>query len=462
MHAMQKLLGALVVLLLAAGAAWILAGRAMGPEISIEAPGPLIGQRSAARIVVLTPDADLATLTVALEQNGQRHDLATLTGDGPLTLRREANSVIVEGEIGRQSVPALAQGPATITVSASRPVLFGLRTVSSESRQDVEVRLTPPVLAPLSQFHFINQGGSELVAYRVTPADAVSGVQVGHREYPGFPAAGAGIPDADPGLRVAFFALLHDQPVDAPIRLFARDAAGNEATAAFDTRVFPKRFRQSTITLDDRFLGRVVPPILQQTPDLQVPDPSDLLSAYLAINRDLRQQNSVRISEIARTRTAPTMLWGGPFRQMVNSAVEAGFADARTYIYQGREVDRQVHLGYDLASLQQAPIEAANSGRVIFAGYLGIYGNCVIVDHGLGVQSLYAHLSHIAVQEGDSVEKNGVLGNSGITGLAGGDHLHFTMLLNGEPVTPVDWWSAQWIQDRILRKLQALGRPAGD
>jgi murein DD-endopeptidase MepM/ murein hydrolase activator NlpD len=270
------------------------------------------------------------------------------------------------------------------------------------------------------------------------------------------------VADPDPSLRVAFFALLHDQAAATPIRLFARDAAGNEATAAFDTRVFPKRFRQSTITLDDRFLERVVPPILQQTPDLPVADPSNMLDAYLAINRDLRRRNNAAIADIGRNHTAPQMLWTGPFRQMMNSAVEAGFADARTYVYQNREVDRQVHLGYDLASVQQAPIEAANAGRVVFASYLGIYGNCVIVDHGLGVQSLYAHLSHIDVREGDAVEKNGLLGRSGTTGLAGGDHLHFTMLLNGEPVTPVDWWSAQWVEDRILRKLHALGRAQAD
>src|SRR5690606_39933154 len=118
---------------------------------------------------------------------------------------------------------------------------------------------------------------------------------------------------------------------------------------------------------------------------------------------------------------SPTMQGSGPFRQMTNSAVEAGFADARTYTYEGKEIDRQTHLGFDLASLSQAPIEAANRGTVVFAGYLGIYGNCVILDHGLGLQSLYAHMSGIDAAEGQTVEKDAVLGRSGVTGLAGGD-----------------------------------------
>jgi murein DD-endopeptidase MepM/ murein hydrolase activator NlpD len=93
---------------------------------------------------------------------------------------------------------------------------------------------------------------------------------------------------------------------------------------------------------------------------------------------------------------------------------------------------------------------------VLFAAELGIYGNCVIVDHGFGVQSLYAHLSTIEVQVGERVEKEQQLGRSGMTGLAGGDHLHFTMLVNGQMVNPIEWWDAHWIEDRILRKIRAV------
>jgi murein DD-endopeptidase MepM/ murein hydrolase activator NlpD len=64
-------------------------------------------------------------------------------------------------------------------------------------------------------------------------------------------------------------------------------------------------------------------------------------------------------------------------------------------------------------------------------------------------------LSSIDVKPGDKVEKGQLVGRSGMTGLAGGDHLHFTMLVGGEQVTPVDWWSAQWMQDRVLRKIMA-------
>jgi murein DD-endopeptidase MepM/ murein hydrolase activator NlpD len=148
------------------------------------------------------------------------------------------------------------------------------------------------------------------------------------------------------------------------------------------------------------------------------------------------------------------MLWSGAFLQLGNSQVESKFADHRTYMYDGKEVDQQVHLGFDLAATSAVAVVASNRGRVVNADYLGIFGNCVILDHGMGVQSLYAHLSSIDVKLGDMVERGQTLGRSGMTGLAGGDHLHFSMLVHGHPVNAVEFWDQHWIEDRVLRKIR--------
>ena len=132
---------------------------------------------------------------------------------------------------------------------------------------------------------------------------------------------------------------------------------------------------------------------------------------------------------------------------------QAGFADHRTYLYEGKEIDHQVHLGIDLASVHRARIKAANRGKVVFADYLGIYGNTVILDHGQGVFSLYAHLSQIDVQPGSMIEKDGMLGLSGASGMAGGDHLHFSMLINGIFVNPLEWWDEQWLKLNITEQM---------
>jgi murein DD-endopeptidase MepM/ murein hydrolase activator NlpD len=456
---MRTLLVIIVVLALGAGGAWYFAGRSEGPKIEIAQPAKVVGQTGQLEVVVDAPGGTLAQLEVALEQNGKSTSLFTLTGDANAQLTREGdNRLRVARSIGKRDLPELEAGAARIVVRAVRPVLFGYREVESSASRDFEVRLTPPQVAVQSMHHYINHGGSEMVVYRVSPEATESGVRVGNYEYRGFAASGAGIANADPGLRVAFFALMWDQDRNTPINVFARDDVGNESHAGFDFRVFPKVFRKSRIEIDDRFLSRVVPAILQNTPELKVENPGDLPASFLRINRDLRRDNNARIAALSQ-QSAPQLLWQGPFKQLVNTAVEAGFADQRSYVYKGQEIDHQVHLGFDLASTSAAPVQASNSGNVVFAGWLGIYGNCVILDHGMGLQSLYAHLSSIDVKVGEAVKMSQQLGRSGATGLAGGDHLHFTMLLGGNPVTPVDWWSKQWVQDRILRKLQEAGAP---
>jgi len=119
----------------------------------------------------------------------------------------------------------------------------------------------------------------------------------------------------------------------------------------------------------------------------------------------------------------------------------------------GKIVDEQDHLGMDLASLRHAEVLSLNSGEVVYTGELGIYGLTVIIDHGLGLQSMYAHLSEIAVDKGQPVEKAEIIGRTGTTGLAFGDHLHFAMVMGGLAVTPVEWWDKSWIQDNITGRM---------
>jgi murein DD-endopeptidase MepM/ murein hydrolase activator NlpD len=343
-------------------------------------------------------------------------------------------------------------------VTASRPVVYGIRQAQTTATRDVQVRLERPRVSVMSTHHYVNLGGSEMVVYRVSPADVQSGVVVGDIEYPGYPASNLGVDGvsiADPNVRVAFFALRYDQDLNTPMRLFARDEAGNTARGDFDFRTFPKPFKNSTIQLDDRFLDRVVPAILEGTTEIR-PE-GDTVQKFLAINGELRRKNAEKIASFT-AQTTPSILWGGAvFHPFTNTGVQSAFADKRTYIYNGKEIDHQVHLGFDLASYAGTPIVASNAGKVLFAEELGIYGNCVIVDHGMGVQSLYAHLSSIGVKVGDTVTKQQELGRSGMTGMAGGDHLHFTMLVNGHMVNPVEWWDSHWIEDRILRKLRTAG-----
>jgi murein DD-endopeptidase MepM/ murein hydrolase activator NlpD len=445
-----------VLALLVLGGGWFWAGRMQGPQIQFRQPDKFIGQATPLELVVESPDGQFSRVDVTVEQNGKSFPVFSLDRPTEGTIKQEAaERLYISRPVGKRALPELQAGKARIIVRAARPVVYGIRQAESEAARDVEVRLEPPRVAALSRFHFINHGGAEFVVYRATPADVESGVRVGDKIYPGFPGNAVGI--TDPAARVAFFALLPDQDLNTPIQLYARDAAGNQAVAGLEHRQFPKPFQRSRIEINDRFLQHVVPQIAAATPDMQLPtEPDAQLASFLKINGELRRQNNDMLVQLAK-QTAPQMLWRGPFKPLTNTAVEARFADNRTYVYQGKDVDQQVHLGFDLAGTAMMPITAAHDGKVLHAGDLGIYGNAVVIDHGLGVQSLYGHLSSIDVKPGDSVKMGQALGRSGTTGLALGDHLHFTMLLNGNAVNPVEWWDPKWTEDRVTRKIREAG-----
>ncbi|MGE0592900.1 MAG: M23 family metallopeptidase [Vicinamibacterales bacterium] len=447
-----------ILALIIVGVGWISAGRAAGPDIRIRQPGDFIGQDTTLDLAVEAPDGLLSALDVTVEQGGTSFPVYSL--NAPLNegaTQDSAESLYVMRPIGRSAIADLRTGDARIVVRAARPVLYGFRQAESVVTKDVQVRLEPPQVTVLSTFHYVNHGGAELVVYRVGPDDVTSGVRVGEHTYPGYPGSAAGL-GGDAGVRVAFFALLHDQDLATPIEVVAEDPAGNTTAVPLDHRVFPKAFARSRITIDDRFLSRVIPAMAAANPDLNLATaPEALVDSFLRVNRDLRRENNQTLVELAG-RTASEMFWRDAFQPLGNASVEAGFADYRTYLHDGEEIDQQVHLGFDLAVTAQVPITAAQRGRVLHAGNLGIYGTAVVLDHGLGVQSLYAHLSSVGVAPDELVDKGAVIGRSGMTGLAAGDHLHFTVLLQGQAVNPVEWWDPKWIQDRVLRKLDEAGR----
>jgi murein DD-endopeptidase MepM/ murein hydrolase activator NlpD len=248
---------------------------------------------------------------------------------------------------------------------------------------------------------------------------------------------------------VAIFAIDRDAGGDASISVVASDRAGNESRAHWNVVVKPRAFPHDSVNLSASFLSDVVPELARQA-GIEAKNP---VLAFERINSELRSANEREIRERLAD-SAPRPLWSGAFEQLANSKVTSRFADARVYKVDGRPVSSAIHYGYDLASLSGADVTAANAGLVRFAGDLGIYGNCVLVDHGLGVASLYGHLSRLDVREGESVAKGQRLGLSGATGLAGGDHLHFAILVGPTYVDPVEWWDPKWVREHISVRLE--------
>jgi murein DD-endopeptidase MepM/ murein hydrolase activator NlpD len=291
----------------------------------------------------------------------------------------------------------------------------------------------------------VNFGGVGAIVYKASADTATSGVKLGEHFFPGFPGFIKGHPDH-------FFALFshpYDAPADARATVVATDKAGNTREMRLAYELKNVKYKKSTIALSDNFLQNKVAPLLADVAARQG-TPKDV---FVAVNKKLRKENEDKITEITGKAT-PSIKWKGAFGQLSNSKVEANFADLRTYTYNGEPVDTAYHLGYDLSVTKNYPVEAANSGSVAFTGPLGIYGNAVIIDHGLGLFTLYGHLNSIDVKVGDNVEKRGIIGKTGETGLAAGDHLHYGVYLDGVAILPVEWWDAKWIADNIEPKLE--------
>lgn len=417
------------------------------PSIKIQPSTPVIGKRTLVKIELSEPRRGLTHVVVEFLQE----DKAVKLEDKNYSFASQfafwgakTTKDILLVQAGRQTLPGLTGGTATIRVTAERAGTWLRRPGPQIDELVLPVRLTPPSLHVISSQTYVAQGGCEVVAYRVGESAVRDGVRAGAWWFPGFLLPGGGKQD-----RFAFFAVPYDM-AQPDVRLVAEDAAGNAAEMAFIDKFFPKPFKLDNLEITDAFMSRVVPEILSQSPDLK--ERGSLLENYLAINRELRQKNGDVIKALAQ-KSKPAFLWNKPFSMIPNGKVMSAFADRRTYLYKGQVIDHQDHLGYDLAVTKQSPIPAANDGTVLHAGYLGIYGNAVIIDHGYGLMSIYGHLSSIGVKEGQKVSKGDIIGRTGETGLAGGDHLHFSAILQGLPVNPVEWCDGHWIRDRIAKKL---------
>jgi murein DD-endopeptidase MepM/ murein hydrolase activator NlpD len=400
-------------------------------DVKLAQPATAIGNATTINIKIEAPHG-VKAFTAAIEQDGRSEQIFEDK------TRSKQTSHVYTFTAGKKQASFLKEGPARLIVKARSN---DFRGSTSTLTHGFQVVLRPPTIVPDGRQHYINQGGAELVTVDLGGNWTEAGVRVANYSAGTFPMPGE--PD-NSNHRFSLFPYPWDVSQDAVPVAFARNAAGTEVTGSFWVKVFPKRFRESTIPLNDKNMAKVVG-------ELDPEGTGSLVDRFVKLNREMRRENGQQVYNL-RTNTEKKILWSGPFIP-VKGTRESFFADKRSYVYNGRKVDEQVHLGYDLAQTQNSPVKAANSGKVIYADRLGLYGNCVIIDHGYSLQSLYGHLSKILVKVGDSVSKEQQLGVSGATGMAFGDHVHFSMMIAGVQVDPKEWWDEHWIHDRILSKI---------
>ena len=401
---------------------------AVSPNVEVMGLAPL-------EIRIADKGTGLKSVSATLTQGGTQHNLGAeqfASPQGEKTL-----------SVALAKVAGLKEGAATLRVTARDASLFSGNEAVLE--KNITIDITPPTLDLVADDRYVNFGGVGVVVYKVAADTASSGVKIGEHFFPGF---GGAIKDR-PDHHLALFAHPYDTAPEARPVIVATDKAGNTRELKLAYELKNVRYKKSTIAVSENFLQNKVAPLLTDATARQS-SPKDV---FVAVNKALRKDNEAKIAEITRKAT-PAMLWKDAFVQLPNSKVEANFADQRTYTWNGEAIDNALHLGYDLSVTKNIPIEVANAGTVVFAGDLGIYGGTVIVDHGLGLFTLYSHLSAIDAKVGDTLAKRQVLGKSGETGLAAGDHLHYGVYLAGVAILPVEWWDQKWIDDNISPKLE--------
>ncbi len=426
-----------------AGIIWFIYGNIdwYAPALVLKPDIGVLGAKTDFVVKAEDKDSGLRDLRVTVIQDGQEKEVLARTfpappwwgfgSKGSKTLKIELPFTVDAKALG------LKEGKATLVVQAhdfSWQNHFQGREATLTRELDLD--LVPLKVTFLGVSHLLKPGGSGLILYRLNKAARESGVAMGNCFYRGFPN-----PKGKADEYVVLFPVPQD-PAGGAVELVARPVTGpTEARQRLALSFKPRKWRSDRVDLSDKFLRQVA------TSFPSAGNPGDPLTTYLEVNRDLRKQNHDRVRQAcADSRAEP--LWTGAFQRFLGKPM-ARFGDRRTYVYQGKVVDHQVHLGEDLASLEHSPVTAGNRGVVVLAEPLGIYGQTVIVDHGLGVFSMYSHLSQIDVKTGEPVDKGAVLGRTGTTGLAGGDHLHFAMILQGEFVDPVEWWDPHWLKDQV-------------
>ncbi|MFV9644184.1 MAG: M23 family metallopeptidase [Desulfobacterales bacterium] len=438
---------ALICFILIVPITWFLLTRFEGekPSVTLELPSLSIKASQELSISVSDTKSGLRMLWIGLYKDGKESVL--FERDFPAT------SLLGGGKIHKKSFKIKVE-PRKMGITDGKAILrivardFSWRGWWHGNKTYIEKNITIDTLAPeidiLSRVHNINQGGAALAIYRLSESCPKSGICVGENFFPGHSGY-----FKDPDIFMAFFALSYDQGPKTKIFVKATDQAGNIKKAGISYYIKKKTFKKDILNISDQFLTWKMPEF-----DIDVPGDSQIamLDKFLKVNRDLRKTNYRKVTQLGE-KTDAALYWNGAFVRLPRSANRAGFADQREYKYKGRIIDRQIHLGVDLASIGHSPIPAANNGKVAFVDSLGIYGKTVMIDHGFGLHSMYSHLSGFDVQKGQMVAKGEIIGRTGITGLAGGDHLHFGILIHNTFTNPVEWWDATWIKNNITDKI---------
>jgi len=314
----------------------------------------------------------------------------------------------------------------------------------SEKIIDINVDYTRPNVNVIANSYSITQGGSALVVFQADDANLdMIYVEVGKEKF-----------KAQPYKKEGYYAALIAWPFteeDFKANVVAIDAAKNSRQVEVPFYLKNHQYRVSWIKASDEFINGKITDLASSDPEYTHIE--DKLEKLKAINETMRLKNEALIHSLSKNVSSDMLEnWKmDKFYPLRNGQKVASYGDHRHYYYDDKdnEISQSYHVGYDLASTKMATIKASNPGKVVYANENGIYGNMPMIDHGMGLYSLYGHCSQLLVNEGDEVKAGDDIAKTGMTGLALGDHLHFGLVVQGVEVRPVEWFDQEWIRKNV-------------
>lgn len=300
-------------------------------------------------------------------------------------------------------------------------------------------------------------GGSELVFYRVRGKVPDShGVLSQGTLYPGFSATGWDESFDERGrLYVAFYPIPSSFKTDSDtMTLIARDNLGNATSSPFNYRVRMRRWSAFRVNLSEERAAQIKESMLAyaQHEKISVRQQGNPAADIRSLIKTISMSDEGFIAT-ALSDPTPRRLWQGPFVPPVPSAPNNSAGDIRTISLLDTDIARGASSGVRFPVSRRTPVVASNNGKVAFIGELGLLGNTVIIDHGMGLSTIYGHLSDVSVQRGTTVQKQQAIGSTGTTGFAQGEEVYYEVRLHGVSVSPNEWWDETWVTDHIENKV---------
>lgn len=436
----SKIVSLLLLLGLAIGAGYLYTSpkfERVAPQI--HSSDRLLWNRKEPLKIKLTDNIGLKHFELILSDGKKR----LIIGRGDFTTSVKEQTLLVK--YPKSKVLDVEAKELTLQVSVTDSSLWNLFEGNHAQKQiTIDVDYKRPNVNLVAHSNGIRQGGSALVVFQAEDEHLKEVyIEAGGRKF-----------KAQPYKKAGFYVALIAWPFQQSnfgAKVVATDEAGNTHRITIPFYIQNHTYKVSWIRASDKFINGKISQLAASNPAYaSIHDP---IAKLKAVNETMRLKNEELIHELSK-RVATTTLnhWKiKKFYPLKNSMKVASYGDERHYYYESKdqEVSRSYHVGYDLASTRMAGIKASNGGVVVYAGENGIYGNMPMIDHGLGLYTLYGHCSQLLVKEGDRVKAGETIAKTGVSGLALGDHLHFGILVQGVEVRPVEWFDGGWIRSNI-------------